>query len=112
MRLNHFVVAAAMTLAFSSASLAAQPAAPKLDQDLLGTQMPILVARDCHRDSERHYLSDYDARIWHHHVGRHCRIVLDEDPPRHHHHHYDNYPHDEGCVIMGTAPFTFRFCPD
>ncbi len=109
MRMNQLVAAAAVTLGLCSVANAAEPVAPKLS--LPGENSIIQVQRDCHRDSERHYLDDYDRRLWHHHVGRHCRVVLDEDPHSGYR-RYDRRPMDDNhCQTLGTPGFSFRFCP-
>jgi hypothetical protein len=66
-----------------------------------------LVQRDCHRNSRRHYLPQYDERLWHHH-GRRCRVILDEP--------YEDDDDDDDdydgrrCSIIGAPPLTFRYC--
>ena len=110
MRMNRLLAAAAFTMGLGTAAYAAEPATPKFE--LPGNQSIIDVQRDCHRDSRRHYLDDYGHRIWHHHVGRRCRIVLDEDDDDYDY-DYRRYPPSghSGCFIAGSPPLTFEVCP-
>jgi hypothetical protein len=114
MRMNRLVAAAAITFGLSSVAYATEPVAPTLDE-MAGQSSIIQVQPDCHRDTVRHYLPEFDRRVWHHH-GRHCRIILDEDvrrfdreddPMR----RYGHRRRDEGCVLMGSPPLTFEYCP-
>jgi hypothetical protein len=34
---------------------------------------------DCHERTRRHFLPEYGRRVLHHHRGRNCRVVIDED---------------------------------
>ena len=60
----------------------ALPQAPAVEGDGLVTKVQI----DCHADVRRHYLPQYDRRVWHRHRQSNCRVILAEpefdDAPR------------------------------
>jgi hypothetical protein len=52
-----------------------QSQAPATSGDLV-----VKVQVDCHAGVRRHYLPEYDRRIWHRHRQSNCRVVI-VDPP-------------------------------
>ena len=61
----------------------ALPQAPAVEADGLVTKVQI----DCHADVRRHYLPQYDGRVWHRHRQSNCRVIL-ADPD------FDDRPRD------------------
>lgn len=41
-----------------------------------GGNLVVNVAIDCHTDVRRHYLPEYDRRVWHRHRPQSCRVIL------------------------------------
>lgn len=71
-------IAAALVLAMPGASSAApRPAEPGV------AGLPVVQARGCHRDPQRHFVPEWGIRAWHYHRGPNCRPVeVEIEPPR------------------------------
>lgn len=65
-------VSVGMTLAAGSAS--AMPQTPTTEGNSLVQKVQV----DCHADVRRHYLPEYDRRVWHRHSRNNCRVILDD----------------------------------
>lgn len=79
------VAAVAMLVANSGQAAAAPGGAPPAAS---GGSLVVRVAVDCHADVRRHFLPEYDRRVWHRHRQSNCRVVR-ADPP-------DDNDHDGG----------------
>lgn len=56
--------------------VSAMPQAPAVTQ---GEDLIVNVAVvDCHADVRRHFLPQYDSRVWHRHRQSNCRVILAE----------------------------------
>jgi hypothetical protein len=69
------LVALAVGLCGQSAAMPQAPVSQAADG------LVVQVAVDCHGDVRRHFLPQYDRRVWHRHRQSNCRVVL-VDPPQ------------------------------
>ncbi len=64
--------AALFALCIGTGAAVAVPESPVSKADGLVTKVQV----DCHADIRRHYLPEYDRRVWHRHRQSNCRIIL------------------------------------
>lgn len=83
MRVTMTFSAILLVLGIGAGSAAATPIMPAPQ----GDSLVVRVQADCHRDVRRHYLPQYDRRVWHRHRRSDCRVIL-ADPD------FDDRPRD------------------
>ncbi|MEP9389495.1 hypothetical protein [Mesorhizobium sp. KR9-304] len=79
------VCAVLLALGVMAGTAAAMPRTPTVEGDGLVTKVQV----DCHADVRRHYLPEYDRRVWHRHRQSNCRVVIVEPEDE-----YDDRPRD------------------
>ena len=66
------VSAALLALSIGTGTATAMPQTPAVQGNGLVTKVQV----DCHADVRRHYLPQYDRRVWHRHRQSNCRVIL------------------------------------